>query len=394
MALSRTSQRALDVRLHPAPDTDTDDAVSSCLVDHIHHLRTISYYSRKQIIPFGLPAPLLEMISAAPHDSDVREDFLGGRVGRLRTLTLESTRLPETCPALVTVECLSLDIPASPEHAESFGRLFQLFPSLRSLSLSHLEPHHARILPSGPAPRTLERLYLRSSSSDYDLVRHYVDWQEGCILRDVSLEVDDVLGPNFDGASFISGAIKLTFKVGWRDSRFIFTASLPGSERRVEFDDDGDDDNNNYGRCVADVILRARGGLCGSVRRLGIPAAALKTFLELGVLRELTQLARLELEIMGPPEREYEWEPLNRLAEVNATCPRLASVAIIVETWDSDDEDVSPNTHDASAFLAKLAQLDPSTLPKIEIEGFSGSILQSVPMPDLSGLRIEFKTSP
>ncbi|KZV81252.1 hypothetical protein EXIGLDRAFT_755688 [Exidia glandulosa HHB12029] len=170
------------------------------LCDHIHHIRTIEWPGSITSTWFSRPAPLLEAITCdSPDLAQVPEDFLGGVVGRLRSLNLYYLNLPsEICPALTTathVECgLPWSFRTKNDSDAGHAHLFDQFPKVEVLALRNLRWAHT--LPAGPAPSSLRSVSIDANehSFDFSSVLHGWDLHR---VRDVKLRTSDAYAEHF-----------------------------------------------------------------------------------------------------------------------------------------------------------------------------------------------------
>ncbi|EJD43671.1 hypothetical protein AURDEDRAFT_125795 [Auricularia subglabra TFB-10046 SS5] len=192
--LGRARQAPVELKVR-SYDASMDETCKSILQPHLHHARYIDRTGDLDLESLGIGRALRYLHvrghSLHPEGSqalEIPEDFLGGSARQLRSIRFQRVRLPRVCPALSTLVALHVADLAKPVDAVSFRYLFELCPRLESLTLNGLISAYAHMLPSGPAPETLQSLFLGTRDANYDLGRHYTAWQAPR-LRDVTLDM-------------------------------------------------------------------------------------------------------------------------------------------------------------------------------------------------------------
>ncbi|EJD44413.1 hypothetical protein AURDEDRAFT_166504 [Auricularia subglabra TFB-10046 SS5] len=191
--LSRSGQSSVDlhcrrlcqwrVRRWYPPGEAPSAQISPIVQRHLVHIQSISWYDNNgtpQFPALVTPAPLLASLYT-DEDLALPPDFLGGMLGKLRTLHLGALSLPPSCPALATVTQLHCNVPNELSDPAVFRNLFHVFPRLESLSLLHLCRSRTHLMPPGPVPRTL--VHLRLDSQLGDIAAQYIAWRTERLTR-------------------------------------------------------------------------------------------------------------------------------------------------------------------------------------------------------------------
>ncbi|EJD39764.1 hypothetical protein AURDEDRAFT_171213 [Auricularia subglabra TFB-10046 SS5] len=373
MALSRTGK--YPVQLSLSTDCDGAPELLSALKNHMDHIEQLSWGPGCESMPLTTPAPLLSEIQGV--SLDVPSDFLGGQVSTLTKIYMVQFYLPATCPALSTVTSLELHGPLSEDAAENYDKLFTLFPRLEYLRISLLHGDLADTLPTGPAPRTLQDLYLEGIEyDDYDLMQHYTAWKTDDNLQNVTFAQDCC--EIADLGALIGGAVKLVIGEEDDTNRTQIAASgCDGWSRAIGFQDLED----GHAAYVAEMIFDVRESL-PDLHTLEIEAAYLAAFLPLcDSWPKLTHLALSVLPAIGD-EPAYDWAPLRCLSHVRQHSQSIVAIVIDVKMG-------PPSADDARTMLAHLSLCD---VADILIKGFSNAVIANVETPDdfLTGLGIRF----
>ncbi|EJD40052.1 hypothetical protein AURDEDRAFT_170823 [Auricularia subglabra TFB-10046 SS5] len=336
------------------------------------------------IRPFTLPAPSLETLSAPYRELALSDDFLGGCQGRLQTLELGTVQLPHICPALSNILRLSVTMSDSAAQAAPFGRLFQLCPRLRSLSLSRLRTHHAPLFLDVPAPRMLDTLELDALDLGYDLVQHYTRWRTGDNLRKVSLIMDEVPRNDLDLGSLVSGATRLTWIRDSEDCNTMIIAEFPrNASRDITFPYDREFDSSRGRDLVQHLFENAQQGI-RRVHTLQLPAEELAPWLEHRILHGLPNLAYLTLSVADlVQDTRSDWGPLARLRDVRSACPSVVLIVLTLFTFPWQWCGGQPG-RDACQELVALLASDATSLPVIELRGFNEDTLRNMPLADIN----------
>ncbi|EJD39771.1 hypothetical protein AURDEDRAFT_128106 [Auricularia subglabra TFB-10046 SS5] len=381
MALSRSGCHPVDLDL--IIHTDRSGILEECLRHHMHHIRTVDGDLPRGSFPLSLCAPSLETLTGLDYHVDLPNDFLGGKCGRLCTLRSRSISLPTTCPALSTVQSLILDGPVNPESAQTFRRLFCLFPNLRSLCLDDLQHDFVNFLPQGPAPASLASLTLESFNPNYDVTPHYNAWRTDN-LRDVSLRHDPHVAAHLD--QLFSGAIRLTVAIdSFLDSIDVVADCPGGRTHSISFSD------------AEEVALTARlvlsvASALQHVRALEVPLPALKAFM--GVCVALPALTHLTIPVVAEEQlpasddaaHVIPWHLLRTLDALAQCRPSMDTITLAVECYGLR----CPLTaKDARGLLAQLSALDGLELPDIEVQGFPQELICDVDIPDFDDFATE-----
>lgn len=186
LALSRTGRCPVDLTLY-ADDAGALDQGTfiDVLGPHMDHIRSIEL--RGLFWPFEYPAPALESLTMARSRGwYLTENFLGGELGKLRRLHINTVSFPSTCPAVTSVTDLQIDLPAF-QGPGGLPELFSLFPHLRALALFGVEAEHVPILRGLSPPSTVSALHLQSVDRNVDLLHLYDAWSDSGHLTDVTV---------------------------------------------------------------------------------------------------------------------------------------------------------------------------------------------------------------
>ncbi|KZV81256.1 hypothetical protein EXIGLDRAFT_731544 [Exidia glandulosa HHB12029] len=170
--LPRTGACPVDfvyTRSHKTSSPGPLDDIDLLLCGHMHHMRSISWPGSIDATCFLQPAPMLETVSCNSVEiAYLPEHFLGGVVGRLRTLELAYLDLPlRDYPALSTVTRLVCALPWDVRETAGLGPLFELFPKVEYLHLQALGAQHGT--PSGSAPPSLQFLIVQTQDLNVDV---------------------------------------------------------------------------------------------------------------------------------------------------------------------------------------------------------------------------------
>ncbi|EJD39765.1 hypothetical protein AURDEDRAFT_171214 [Auricularia subglabra TFB-10046 SS5] len=308
----------------------------------------------------------------------IGKDFLGGQVGRLKTLDLCGVSFPSACPALSTVTTLCLNGPFNAESAPTLRHLFRLFPTLRSLSLCNLRLWDSQFLPEEPVPNSLRRLVLDSDHTSYDVSEQYARLHSQN-LSDV--EIRQFTGPPQHIAQLVSGATELTIRHEYSiwEWNSIIAVGPEGLRRALDFHDADD------ARRFAETVLGVRTAL-SDVRSVDISATALPDFVP--VLGALPKLAHLTVNVKPQANVEdvweVRWDNLSFLARLPPLCTELQSIVIDVVCC-------APSALDARALLLQLEAIQPATLSEITVRGFSSDTVLGMEILQLETFRVAFE---
>ncbi|EJD46656.1 hypothetical protein AURDEDRAFT_164479 [Auricularia subglabra TFB-10046 SS5] len=316
-------------------------AIDTVLKPYWHHIRLIELYVDERSSMWKFPAARLEYLHSYG-GPQIRRDFLGSRVGRLRSLHIGGCTLPPDCPAISTVVDLRIRDMKRVKDIASFGRLFVLFPRLEQLSLCGLDARFSAVLPAGPAPSSLRGLILEVDSMSflsYDLIQHYIAWETGN-LHTVSLSMHYSSGLNL--REFLRDALTLTIgRSNGTDGLCVLTSEHPNSTTRSLRM------TANSLPAVSGLVFAVKAVL-QDLHSLRISAVALESFIP--VLAVLDSLTHLTIQVVakecpGPihPEnalpRDYalDWKPLiTYLPRLEYFVLRLESITVQVmrQRWD------------------------------------------------------------
>ncbi|EJD36003.1 hypothetical protein AURDEDRAFT_188517 [Auricularia subglabra TFB-10046 SS5] len=386
MALSRAGARPVDLKVD-ACDPIAPEAIYTAVAPFSRHLRYLAWLSEQPNPPWEFPAPNMECFWSS-RSATLTAAFLGGHAGRLRFLYLDCVQLPAVCPALSTVTELSVALTPYDDAAPStLGNLFDLFPQLEFLHIRGITRPNAHLLPTGAAPASLVELWLRSRSTDYDLVPHCLAWDSGH-LRHISIEQCSGTRPNLERLA--SGTVRLAVNHTsdeWH-TQLMFEHSPTVSHSMTLF---------RIGISNAAALLAAVQSSLSIVHTVMVSHVALKPLA--GVLRTLPKLVHLFLHIIPKAAEEGEaypnqdphsfvWTPLSYLSNVTRAMPRLRTITLHV--WCGDcSKPAFADANDARRLLSQLLAVQ-GALPPIVIEGFPAEEVSGV---DLTGLNVRFDFS-
>ncbi|EJD39783.1 hypothetical protein AURDEDRAFT_171235 [Auricularia subglabra TFB-10046 SS5] len=219
MALSRSGSHPVDLRL--LVDADPNGILKNNLKHHMHHLRAVEGDLPWHIVPLSISAPFIETLSGLDYHAEIPSGLLASL--------------------------------CHPKSAETFRRLFYLFPTPQSLHLNGLQKAFARFLPQGPAPASLSSLTLEGVDPGYDVTPHYNNWRTDS-LRYVSLQQEEIFAAHLD--QLLSGARRLTVRVDYNLETSGIIAQCPGGRAHsITFTDE-----DNIAR-TAEVVLSAASAL-------------------------------------------------------------------------------------------------------------------------------------
>ncbi|EJD39754.1 hypothetical protein AURDEDRAFT_171203 [Auricularia subglabra TFB-10046 SS5] len=300
---------------------------------------------------FNLRKQLCLTLTGLDYHINIPSDFLGGKPACLRTLQLGSVQLPLACPVLSTVTSVTLDGPADLQSAVSFSRLFELFPSVRTLHLKELREAFAKFLPRGPAPASLEPLTLMGVDSGYDVTPHYSDWRTDG-LRDVSLQQEASSAACID--QLLSGARSRTLSTNfYLDSTDIIVHCPGGRRHSISFTDEEDIAH------TAELVLSASSAL-QDVCAMEVPLGALKEFSD--VCAALFALTDLTIPIvaekphpLNDATHTFYWDLLRDLGRVEQSCPHVDTITLAVQC---PSIRCPPSLKDAHDLLEHLSELE------------------------------------
>ncbi|KZV81254.1 hypothetical protein EXIGLDRAFT_844757 [Exidia glandulosa HHB12029] len=174
LALSRTGICPIDFTYSQVTPTIDNFGINDVLCEHMHHLRSIDWSGSIDMTCFSRPAPMLEVIRCTTvQGPSVHGDFLGGVVGRLRSMDVRCLYLAdEPCPALSTVQHLECSLPWNVTVGEN--GLFSRAPALEFLALRNVRELNS--LPSGPAPPSLKHVSIETTNDDFDFDAVLEEW--------------------------------------------------------------------------------------------------------------------------------------------------------------------------------------------------------------------------
>ncbi|EJD39773.1 hypothetical protein AURDEDRAFT_171223 [Auricularia subglabra TFB-10046 SS5] len=379
MALDCARHHPVDLRScsWPVGRGDVDDILAT----HMHHIRSLDIPGSSCRTALCSRAPLLQHLRVIQGHLRMGKDFLGGQVGRLKTLDLCYVSFPPACPALSTVTTLCLYGPFNAESAPTFRHLFRLFPTLQSLSLCHLHLRDSQFLPDGPAPNSLRRLVLESEHTGFDVSERYARWHS---LNLSGVEIRQFTGPPQHIAQLVSGATELTIRHEYSvwEWNSIIAVGPESLRRALDFHDVAYD-----ARRFAETVLRVCTAL-SDVRTVDISATALSDFVPvLGALPKLAHLAvNVKPEANEADVREVRWDNLSSLARLPPLCPELQSIVIDVVCC-------TPSALDARALILQLEAIQPATLSEITVKGFSSDTVLGMEILQLENFRVAFEVT-
>ncbi|EJD46659.1 hypothetical protein AURDEDRAFT_164482 [Auricularia subglabra TFB-10046 SS5] len=301
------------------------------------------------------------------------------------------TSFPDSCPALSAVRDLRIDRVHLASKPGSYALLFDLFPRLECIALFALTEAFADILPQKSAPASLRDVVLGTWYAPYDLMPHYVAWDNGN-LRYVSIQMEYMSSMDgFDIEPLLPGAKVLFIHHSLENgAKVTLTAERPNggthSVRLVGGDWPG----------IARLVLAAQASL-GQLSTVAISHALLEPFAP--VFCGLPALSCLTIHceaegVLGvdddtPDSHAFDWDSLKHLTCFSQRIPCLC--AVIVQAWcDQCQPRCSKSGEDARGLVAQLTSLEGrDRLPEIEIQGFSAHVARSI---DANGLRVSFNT--
>ncbi|EJD39774.1 hypothetical protein AURDEDRAFT_171224 [Auricularia subglabra TFB-10046 SS5] len=383
MALSRAGARPLDLKVDIcAPITPED--LYAAIAPYSRQIRYLAWHCDQPTSPWEFPAPVMEAFCSSSTQT-LTESFLGGCAGRLRCLYLQRVHLPDSCPAISTVTDLNVVLTPfnEDESPSNLCRLWDLFPHLEWLQILAITRPYSHMLPSGRAPASLRELSLECMSTDYDLMPHYLAWDNGN-LNHVSLRQYADTRP--DLARMARGAVKPAVKHASDKSRTRVMFEHPaGVTRSINISGIG------IGNTAA--LLEAVQPNFSTVRSAMVSHVALEPLA--GVLAALPEIEQLVVHIVpktadeptypNPDPHAFVWTPLAFLADLARTMRRLRAIPLHV--WCGGcRRPTFADADDARALIAQLCSL-PRDLPPIEIQGFPAEEVSSV---DLTGLNVRF----
>ncbi|EJD39749.1 hypothetical protein AURDEDRAFT_116060 [Auricularia subglabra TFB-10046 SS5] len=381
MALARTGAMPLDLQLMTRDHSPSED-LYSVLAPYSRQIRHLVWYCDRPTSPWEFPAPIMEAFCSSSTQI-ITAGFLGGCAGRLRYLYLQCAQFPAECPAISTVTDLNVVLTPFDEddRPSNLGGLWDLFPGLEWLQILGVIRQTAHLLPAGTAPSSLRELSVECVSTDYDLMPHYLAWDNGN-LGHVMLRQYSETRPNLERMA--RGTVRLAVKHASDSSKTRLMFEHPaGVTRTISI--------SGIGIANAAALLAAVQSNLSTVRTAMVSHTALEPLA--GVLAALPDLEHLFVHIVpktadGPtyPNQDphsFVWTPLASLAHLALA----RTTRITLHVWCGDCHwPCRANADDARALLAQLRAL-PRDLPPIEIQGFPAEELAAV---DLTGLNIRF----
>ncbi|EJD39779.1 hypothetical protein AURDEDRAFT_116062 [Auricularia subglabra TFB-10046 SS5] len=381
MALSRAGARPLDLKL-VTRGPSISEGLYSAIAPYSRQIRYIAWHCDQTTGLWEFPAPIMECFCSSSTQI-ITERFLGGCAGRLRYLYLQCTQLPEECPAISTVTDLNVVLTPfdADESPSNLGGLWDLFPRLEWLQILGVIRQTAHLLPVGPAPSSLRELSVECESTDYDLMPHYLAWDNGN-LGHVMLRQYSETRPNLERMA--RGTVRLAVKHASDTSKTRLMFEHPaGITRSICI--------SGIGIANAAALLAAVQSSLSTVRTAMVSHIALEPLA--GVLAALPDLEHLFVHIVpktadGPTypnqdQHSFVWTPLASLAHLALA----RTTRITLHVWCGDCHwPCRANADDARALLAQLRALS-AALPPIEIQGFP---LDAVAAVDLTGLNVRF----
>ncbi|EJD44433.1 hypothetical protein AURDEDRAFT_166522 [Auricularia subglabra TFB-10046 SS5] len=371
MALSRAGRLAVELTY-----VEREHALvtmAQAVERNIHRIRSISWNSNQLDTHFPTltgPAPLLESLITNV-DPKMPEGFLGGLIGRLHAMHVPLFNLPSSCAALSTVTCLQGSVPIT-DGADTFSRLFKLFPQLDFVSLLGLDDS-LTTMPSGPIPLSLAYLRLMEHVNGHcNLVAQYLTWRTETLRQcDLWFPVPRAVRPTPSLCHLFAGASEISITMppdGKGESEIALVDSMGRICRIIchrhhthlaAF--------KAYGRLLAGVSLDC-------VRTLRLDSMFLADICRL----HPPQLAHLALYIQrvdikdgqSPPSRgSFPWDSLNPMAELGELYPKLNSLSVEIYAADADD---------ARELMHVLSTPDLRGLPTIHVHGFPSDFMGDV----------------
>ncbi|EJD39751.1 hypothetical protein AURDEDRAFT_171200 [Auricularia subglabra TFB-10046 SS5] len=383
MALSRAGARPLDLKADIRTPITPEDLYAA-VAPYSRQIRHLAWHCDHPISSWEFPAPIIRAFCSSSTQT-LTEGFLGSCAGRLRYLYLQRVQLPDSCPAISTVTDLNVVLTPfdEDESPSNLGGLWDLFPRLEWLQILAITRSYPRMLPSGRAPASLRELSLECMSTDYDLMPHYLAWDNGN-LNHVSL--GQYADTRSDLARMARGAVKLAVKHASDKSRTRVMFEHPaGVTRTISI--------SGIGIANAAALLAAVQPNLSTVRSAMVSHVALEPLA--GVLAALPEIEQLVVHIVpktadgptypNPDPHAFVWTPLACLADLARTMRRLRTITLHV--WCGGcRRPTFADADDARALIAQLCSL-PRDLPPIEIQGFLAEEVSSV---DLAGLNVRF----
>ncbi|EJD39717.1 hypothetical protein AURDEDRAFT_187238 [Auricularia subglabra TFB-10046 SS5] len=376
MAVSRAGQLPLDFE-YLELDGEPTQSILEAVSQYFCRFRSFNWTCHPGCIDISRPAPLLREFRCYEWMCRIPRDFLGGCVGALRTLHLDGAIFPETCPALVTVTDLCVGSHESADDACWFHRIFDLCPRLEVLHLSELDGGPGDELPAGPAPRTLRKVTLESSTS-CNVLQLYAPWRLESVA-DVRLN-NITMNPSLRLASFIDGAVDVS--VIYDGCRRADIAALLSGARKRKLQAEGSRDTKEDVAILAEMLRN--GTALSHMESLRVSLNVLGPALE-GAYH-WPQLANLSVHVytndLTVRQTEcpwFRWSVLNCLR----AAPALESLVLHVEAERMTLDDAL----DLRGYLSTLAGCIPH---EVQVYGFPGTIGRQLPAHDCDEPRVIF----
>lgn len=367
-ALSRSGQVpvALNYRSFAACSA-VEEGVFRVVKRHLGHLRSVSWESGLGgclMLSLDRPAPLLESFTA--HDNaDLSSGFLRGN------------SVPRAL-FVVNGACSTIE----PNGADAFLHLSSLFPRLQSLELWGLCSTVTPLMPPGPAPRSLTRLFLRADGRGCDVAALYLAWKTET-LEDVELFFPR--GYRFRGSpglpTLFAGAREIDYRslyTGGAESNVTLRDSHDGSICRLRFlgtsyviADLSAAYFGRYERMTLDSLRVLKIDITHiDALLLHLPAASALAHLTL-YLHEQNIAPDPDVELQADTGYPYSLGCLNRLS---ARVRHLESIAL--ELLPRDES--APCASDAQELFQEIKLCGRLSLPALHVRGFPERVVREI----------------
>ncbi|EJD37918.1 hypothetical protein AURDEDRAFT_187911 [Auricularia subglabra TFB-10046 SS5] len=392
MAISRAGQLPVDLEYgrvpvefeYPKPSRNVSGTAADAVARYMYRFRTFKWTHEVSALDLSRPAPLMREFVCGAGICAIPSDFLGGAVGRLRTLHIGNAVFPDSCPALETVVDLRVWWPDGLRCEPRFDHLFELFPRLELLNL-RLTWVDRDGMPAGPAPRTLKSVKL-TTYKNCDFGELYERWG---LESTPDVHLTNQVEQAWTMAPVLAGALELSVIYAHVDylSQSRIIARLPCARRRSVVCDDL--------MQVVDIDEVLSGVLADDAARL----AHLQTLvIPIGVLTLLVPrwpcLARLTVHIFETiawrfedatePAERFQWNRMDCLRAVHA----LTHLALCVHQ--DYEREIPPTLQDALELRQYLITLSACTPAEVLVYGFPDEVVKELLPREADNPRVLF----